>query len=77
MPESIAEWPRLKVLRLEENCLEISALTPKIMKESKIALFAVEGNVFDMKAFNHIDGYDQVRVIRPEFFSSPEPKAHW
>lgn len=59
LPESIAEWPRLKVLRLEENCLEITALTPKIMKESKIALFAVEGNVFDMKMFTHIDGYDQ------------------
>ena len=53
----------MKVLRLEENCLEITALTPKIMKESKIALFAVEGNVFDMKMFTHIDGYDQVSKI--------------
>ena len=60
LPESIASWPRLKVLRLEENCLEISALTPRIMKESKIALLAIEGNVFDMKLFNNIDGYDEV-----------------
>lgn len=59
LPECIADWPRLKVLRLEENCLEITALTPKIMKESQIALLAVEGNVFDMKSFTHVDGYDQ------------------
>ncbi|WAR19244.1 LRC57-like protein [Mya arenaria] len=60
LPDCISDWPRLKVLRLEENCLEISALTPRIMKESKIALLAVEGNVFDMKAFNHVEGYDQI-----------------
>ncbi|KAK3094165.1 hypothetical protein FSP39_024892 [Pinctada imbricata] len=58
IPESVAECPRLKVIRLEENCLEISAFTPKIMKESTIALFAVEGNVFDMKAFHNLEGYD-------------------
>ena len=62
LPESIAEWPRLKVLRLEENCLEITALTPKIMKTSKISLLAVEGNVFDMKQFTNIEGYDEVFV---------------
>lgn len=61
LPESISEWPRLKVLRLEENCLEITALTPKIMKESQIALLAVEGNVFDMKKFNNVEGYDEVQ----------------
>ncbi|KAJ8309184.1 hypothetical protein KUTeg_014058 [Tegillarca granosa] len=59
LPESLSMCPRLKVLRLEENCLEISAFSPKIMKESKIALFAFEGNVFDTKAFNHLEGYDE------------------
>lgn len=49
------------MLRLEENCLEITALTPKIMKESQIALLAVEGNVFDMKKFNNVEGYDEVQ----------------
>lgn len=58
LPECIAEWPRLKVLRLEENCLEITALTPKIMKQSQISLLAVEGNVFDTKMFNNIEGYE-------------------
>lgn len=32
------------------------------MKESKISLMAVEGNVFDMKAFHDIDGYDEVSL---------------
>ncbi|KAI8788690.1 leucine-rich repeat-containing protein 57-like isoform X1 [Biomphalaria glabrata] len=59
LPESIAKCPRLKVLRLEENCLEISAFTPEIMKTSKISLFAVEGNMFDMKLFHQLDGYDE------------------
>lgn len=30
--------------------------------ESKIALFAVEGNVFDMKAFHNLEGYDEVGI---------------
>ncbi|XP_060071255.1 leucine-rich repeat-containing protein 57-like [Ylistrum balloti] len=59
LPESLTSCPRLKVLRVEENCLEISAFSPRIMKESNIALLAVEGNVFDMKAFNNLDGYDE------------------
>jgi len=57
--ESIAECPRLKVLRVEENCLELSSLSPKLMKESKIALLAIEGNVFDMKRFHDVDGYEE------------------
>ena len=60
LPENLAGCPRLKVLRLEENCLHISAFTPRIMKESQISLFAVEGNVFDMKTFHNVEGYDKV-----------------
>ncbi|XP_064601522.1 leucine-rich repeat-containing protein 57-like [Liolophura sinensis] len=58
LPESIADCPRLKVLRVEENCLEVTAFTPKIMRDSQIALLAVEGNVFDLKAFHNLEGYD-------------------
>ncbi|CAH1791481.1 unnamed protein product [Owenia fusiformis] len=59
LSESIAECPRLKVLRLEENCLELKAFTTKIMKESQICLLAIEGNVFDNKAFHNLDGYEE------------------
>jgi hypothetical protein len=50
------------VLRLEENCVEIPAFTPKIMKQSTISLFAIEGNLFDMKAFHQLAGYDEVSI---------------
>lgn len=59
LPNSIALCQRLKVLRVEENCLDISAFTPEIMKNSKISLFAVEGNMFSAKAFTQKDGYDE------------------
>lgn len=60
LSESISQCPRLKVLRLEENCLDVSAFTPKVLKESKIALFSIEGNVFDMKTFHNLEGYEEV-----------------
>jgi hypothetical protein len=47
---------------LEENCLEISAFTPQILKHSQIALLAIEGNVFDVKQFNNREGYDEVMI---------------
>ncbi|KAK7103200.1 leucine-rich repeat-containing protein 57-like [Littorina saxatilis] len=59
LPESLADCPRLKVVRLEENCLPITAFGPRIMKDSKISLFSVEGNVFDSKAFHNLEGYEQ------------------
>lgn len=58
LPESIAACPRLKVLRLQENCLSVNAFGPRVMRESQISLFDVEGNVFDTKAFHNVDGYD-------------------
>lgn len=62
LPESLADCPRLKVVRLEENCLPITAFGPRIMKDSKISLFSVEGNVFDSKAFHNLEGYEQVSI---------------
>ena len=71
LPETIAQCPRLKVLRLEENSLEISAFTPTILKKSQISLFAVEGNLFDMKSFHHLEGYDEVRSSFQNLSYSP------
>jgi len=58
LSEAIADCPRLKVLRLEENCLELSAFTPKILRGSQISSLAVDGNVFDQRMFRTLDGYD-------------------
>ncbi|CAD7087338.1 unnamed protein product [Hermetia illucens] len=58
LSEEIAECPKLKTLRLEENCLQASAFTPRILKESKICNLLVDGNLFNSKQFNDLDGYD-------------------
>ncbi|GAB1286768.1 Leucine rich repeat containing 57 [Apodemus speciosus] len=52
--------PRLKVLRLEENCLELSMLPQSILSDSQICLLAVEGNLFEIKKLRELEGYDKV-----------------
>nr|XP_046269102.1 leucine-rich repeat-containing protein 57 [Scatophagus argus] len=51
--------PRLKVLRLEENCLELSAIPLSILRDSQVSLFSVEGNLFEVKKLRDLDGYDK------------------
>ncbi|EDW07725.2 leucine-rich repeat-containing protein 57 [Drosophila mojavensis] len=58
LAEEIADCPKLKTLRLEENCLQAIALTPRILKDSKISNLAVDGNLFNSKQFTDLDGYD-------------------
>lgn len=53
-----AECPRLKTLRLEENCLPITEIHSKILKESNISNLHLDGNLFPMKQFNDLDGYE-------------------
>lgn len=59
LAEEIAECTKLKTLRLEENCLHISALPVKIMKESTISNIMIDGNLFNNKQFTELEGYDQ------------------
>lgn len=54
----VATCPRLKTLRLEENCLQLSAIHPAILGESKISNLAVDGNLFEVKELSELDGYD-------------------
>ncbi|XP_059469935.1 leucine-rich repeat-containing protein 57-like isoform X2 [Neocloeon triangulifer] len=54
----LGECPKLRTLRLEENCLQIPAVIP-LLRDSSISLLALEGNLFDMKALAHADGYEQ------------------
>ncbi|EZA53684.1 hypothetical protein DMN91_007773 [Ooceraea biroi] len=56
--ERLADCPRLKTLRLEENCLQLSSVPLKILKDSKVSVLALEGNLFEMKQFANLDGYD-------------------
>ncbi|XP_072163778.1 leucine-rich repeat-containing protein 57-like [Diadema setosum] len=56
--ESIADCPRLKVLRLEENCLQLMAVPSKILTNSNVSLLALDGNLFEMKNFQELEGYE-------------------
>lgn len=58
LSELVADCPKLKTLRLEENCLQVTAFTPKILKESKISNLLVDGNLFSSKQFTGLDGYE-------------------
>lgn len=55
----IADCPRLKTLRLEENCLPITEIHSKILKESLVSNFHLDGNLFPTKQFNGLDGYEE------------------
>lgn len=52
--------PHLKVLRLEENCLELTSIPLAILRDSQVSLFSVEGNLFEVKKLRDLEGYDKV-----------------
>lgn len=54
----IAECPRLKTLRLEENCLPITEIHTEILKDSHVSNLHLDGNLFPTKQFNDLPGYD-------------------
>lgn len=58
LSDNIADCLRLKTLRLEENCLQLSAIHTRILTDSKISVLALDGNLFDMKSFAEADGYE-------------------
>ncbi|XP_069774237.1 leucine-rich repeat-containing protein 57 isoform X2 [Narcine bancroftii] len=55
----ISHCPRLKVLRMEENCLDISMIPISILADSRISLLAVEGNLFEIRKLRDLEGYDK------------------
>lgn len=59
LAEELAECPRLKTLRLEENCLQVAAIPTKILKQSVIANILIDGNLFNNKQFTELDGYEE------------------
>lgn len=57
--ENLADCPRLKTLRVEQNCLQIKSIHRRILEDSKISNLTVEGNLFEMKQFPDLEGYDK------------------
>lgn len=56
---SIASCPRLKTLRLEENCIPLSGIPLELLTESQVSLLSMEGNLFKMKEFEEIEGHSK------------------
>jgi len=56
--EELADCPRMKTLRLEENCLQASAIPVRLLKDSQVANLSVDGNLFSSKELNNLEGYD-------------------
>ena len=69
----IAKCPRLKTLRLEENCLTLTAISPTILKDSSISLLTVEGNLFDIKDLLTTEGYTEYM----ERYTATKKKMYW
>ncbi|KAF6724127.1 Leucine-rich repeat-containing protein 57 [Oryzias melastigma] len=55
----ISRCPRLKVLRLEENCLELNSIPHAILSDSQVSLLSVEGNLFEVKNLRELEGYEK------------------
>lgn len=58
LSEEVSKCSKLKVLRLEENCLALEAFTPHILKFSKFSTLTVNGNIFDDRKFRNLEGYE-------------------
>jgi len=62
LPSRLAACRRLKVLRVEENCLPLDAFKTdeqRLLTNSNISLLAVNGNLFDVKDFRQLSGYEK------------------
>lgn len=59
LSENISECQKLKVLRLEENCLQLQAIPEKILTDSQISLLSIEGNLFEAKDLHAREGWEK------------------
>lgn len=58
LSERVSTCPRLKVLRLEENCLQVSSIPTQLLTNSSVSLLAIEGNLFELKDLQEKEGYE-------------------
>lgn len=56
---NLSKCPRLKILRVEENCLDKFQFPPEILIHSQISLIAFSGNLFQFSDFQQLPGYEE------------------
>ncbi|XP_038209351.1 leucine-rich repeat-containing protein 57-like [Zerene cesonia] len=59
LAEDFHQAPRLKILRLEENCLCLDAIQPSLLRDSKIHTINLDGNLFEAKQLASVEGYNE------------------
>lgn len=59
LSEDLHQAPRLKILRLEENCLSLDAIIPSLLRDSKIHTINLDGNLFEPKQLASVEGYNE------------------
>ncbi|XP_053600964.1 leucine-rich repeat-containing protein 57-like [Plodia interpunctella] len=57
--DDLHQAPRLKILRLEENCLSLDAIQPSLLRDSKIHTINLDGNLFEAKQLASLEGYNE------------------
>ena len=60
---NLAKCPRLKVVRLQQNILDINSIPTSLLTDSQIALINYDGNLFNQKQFEKLDGYEKVFIF--------------
>lgn len=63
LPECLAQCKRLKVLRVEENSLQLMGLPAVILSDSNVSLLCVDGNLFTRKELEDLPHYEQVNCV--------------
>ncbi|XP_034824094.1 leucine-rich repeat-containing protein 57-like [Maniola hyperantus] len=59
LSEDLYQTPRLKILRLDENCLSLDSITPSLLRDSKIHTISIDGNLFEPKQLASLEGYNE------------------
>lgn len=57
--DALANCPKMKILRVDNNQLTIDAITKPILADSKICLLSYENNLITLKQLQDRDGYEQ------------------
>lgn len=70
VPECLTRCKRLKVLRLEENILELTGLPVSILSQSNVSLLCVDGNLFTKRELEDLPQYEEVCALHCNILES-------
>ncbi|VDN23429.1 unnamed protein product [Gongylonema pulchrum] len=59
---NLIQCENLKILRVEENCLNKNSFSSDFLKNSNVSLIAYAGNLFQEKDFQNLPGYEEYQA---------------